>query len=134
MRISRQSPNPEIVEIHGKVCRKLLAVPDDNNPDAIVIFYLLVDGLWLRMFLDAGLLFVHEVEGPDPVDDLNGGQDYLDLTDQFDCAGTTIVSAVMRDRVFTLQLDGGTEFCFSERDDDTILEVKHSSSGPENPR
>jgi len=65
MRIFRQHAESELHEIVGNVCSKLIAVPSEEE-NVIYSLYMSVGNIWLRIFIQAGLLFVDECSGPDP--------------------------------------------------------------------
>lgn len=84
MAITRQHASTDVAELVGVRCEKLFAIPG-VAPDIVIAAYLLADGTWYRFFIDAGLLFLDECEGPDPEDDLAPGDDYVDIGANMRC-------------------------------------------------
>jgi hypothetical protein len=122
MCISRQHAETEVTELVSAVCQQLLAVPG-TAPDVIVALYLLADGTWYRFFLDAQLLFLDESPGPDPEEDLDTGQSYIDLSSMLGCAGSRIEEFVMTGGTLTMKFSGGASLVLREEDGRTRVLV-----------
>lgn len=105
-KITRQHEETDIYEIVGKVCEKLISVPEEGE-DTVILLYILIDHIWLRIFLDDGLIFVDESAGPDPDDDLDEGETYVNLHEKYDCVGKIITMANMKGGVFSLGFSSG---------------------------
>lgn len=113
MKIFRQHAETELPEIVGRVCSEVVAVPSEEE-NVVYSLYMRVEEIWLRIFIQAGLLFVDECRGPDPEDDLSEDEEYLDLGDGRLTGKTMVKSAEMRDGVFTVCLSCDTSFNLSE--------------------
>lgn len=120
--ISRQHSETEIPEIVGKTCDSILAVGGSIIGN-ILIFYVSLGGMWLRIFLDAGALFVDVCEGPDPEDDLDDGEKYLDLITIYGLKKEEISVASMKDGVFRLGFKSGVEMHFKQKGEETELRI-----------
>jgi len=113
MKIFRQHTETELPEIVGKLCSEIVAVPSDEE-NVVYSLYLRVEETWLRIFIQAGLLFADECSGPDPEDDLSEDEKYLDLGDGRLTGISMVKSAVMRNGVFTVCLSCDTLIKLSE--------------------
>jgi hypothetical protein len=129
MPISRQDDETELREIYGKMTNDILIVAGDNA-DVVVIMYMNVEGAWLRIFLQAGLLFVSESQ-PDPEDDLDEGTDYIDIGAKYALKGQFIKSACMKDGVFAIAFDSGASLTLTlkEMDGVSVLRVDDAEAG-----
>ncbi|WP_445358068.1 hypothetical protein [Microbulbifer sp. ANSA005] len=106
MDIYRQDDETEISEIYGMQCNEILAIPSDRDGNVHAL-YLNVGLLWLRLFIDAGLLFVDKCNGPDPEDDLDDSENYISYADYLRERNRYVRAAFMKDGVFTLLLQKG---------------------------
>jgi len=129
MPIFRQDEETDIPEIFGKTVRDILIVAG-NASDAVIIMHLHVDDTWLRIFLDAGLLFVNETAGPDPEDDLEEGIGYRDVGAQYSLIGRVVTAARMAGGVFAIQFQPSAALTLTQKDldSDVLLGVTHSES------
>ena len=121
-KISRQHSETEIAEIVGKICKSILAV-GGAAPNSILIFYVALNDVWLRMFLDTGVLFVDTCDGPDREDDLEEGAEYLDLAMMHGLKGKEISSASMKNGIFRLGFKCGTELLVEQHGEESKLRV-----------
>lgn len=123
MNIFRQHGQTELHEIIGKVCKKVLAIPSEEK-GIILALYLMVDEIWLRVFIQAELLFVDQCDGPDPEDDLADGEEYLDIGLDIGCEESEISSAVMMDGVFKINFSNQTVIVLSEAPNGTMVNLE----------
>ena len=117
-KINRQHSETEISEIVGDSVDKMLAVKGASK-DTIVLLYVLLRGLWLRLFLDEGVLFADICDEPDVDDDLEEGDEYLDLTAVYDLCGQVVSKASMKRGVFQLSFKSGVEMLFEQDGEET---------------
>jgi hypothetical protein len=101
-----------VPELAGKSCNELIAVPAEQ-PDGILVLYLLADSTWHRLFIDEGVLFLNE-HAPDREDDLGEGESYVDLAAKLACRGNAIESVRMENRRLTIRLSGNVSLTLSE--------------------
>ena len=120
--IVRQDSETEVVEIIGKNCKRILATTCPNIRK-ILVFYMYIESLWLRVFLDSNVLFIDVCNGPDPDDDLEEGAEYLDISKQYELTNQKITIASMKDGKFRLGFESGIELLFQQINDDTILSL-----------
>lgn len=116
----RQHAETEISEIIGDTVECLLAVKG-NTDDDVISLYILVRGIWLRVFLDAGLLFLDISDSPDAEDDLDEGASYWDLSETYGIKAEEISAANMKHGVFRLAFKSGAEFAFEQIGEETKL-------------
>ena len=116
MPISRQHAETRIVELSGWQCEHLLALPSEYA-DVITVLYLKADGLWFRFFIDAGVLFFDECDGPDPEDDLSPGEQYCNVGDKCGCSGDVIELIDMRNKTLRIAFASGRMITLSEQED-----------------
>lgn len=116
--ISRQHSETEIHEITGMVCNNLLAVRGSTQ-DTVHVLYLSVDSLWLRVFIDCGVLFLESVSEPGREDDLETGEEYRDLASELGSLGLTIGEAKMANGAFAVMFDNGLEIQFEDFQEET---------------
>jgi len=72
--------------------------------------------------LDEEVLFADTCNGPDADDDLEEGDDYLDISEAYDLQGQEIIRASMRSGVFQLGFKSGVELRFEQNGEETRLE------------
>ncbi len=120
--ISRQHCETEISEIKGKKCDNILAVCGATK-EFVILFYMEIEGVWLRVFLDNSVLFVDTRETPDAEDDLDDGEEYINLADLHKVRNDKIERATMKNGVFELMFSKGAIFRFKEQNDETVLEI-----------
>ncbi len=89
MIVSRQDELTEVSELYCRVCDRLLAVAPASL-DVVTFFYALVEGVWHRFYLDAGLLFWDEGQAPEEEEDLYEGDTYVDLSTRLNVVGKAI--------------------------------------------
>lgn len=99
---SLQHSCAEISEILGLIPDKFIAVKSDCG-SCISHFYLLFGELWVRGCLDVGVLFLDPCAHPDEDDDLEEGESYLDILDEFNLGAEEITSASMKNGVLKIQ-------------------------------
>jgi hypothetical protein len=115
--VARQHSETELSEIACDTVERILAVRGTGN-DSLVLFYVLIRGFWLRIFLDAGVLFLNVCDGPDAEDDLGEGDEYLDLSDNYGIKGEEVSKAFMKNGVFRIAFNSGAEFIFEQREEE----------------
>lgn len=120
MNIYRQHDETELSEIYGMDCKKIMAVPSGQK-DIVHCLYLYVGSIWLRIFINAELLFVDECEGPDPEDDLDEDEEYIDYWGSLEKRNNIIESACMKAGVFTIVFRGGAILMLSETEGGTLI-------------
>jgi hypothetical protein len=69
------------------------------------------------------VLFVDVCEGPDPEDDLDDGEKYLDLITIYGLKKEEISVASMKDGVFRLGFNSGVEMHFEQKGEETELRI-----------
>jgi hypothetical protein len=111
--VARQHSETELSEIAGDVVERILAVRGTGN-DGLVLFYVFIRGFWLRIFLDAGVLFLNVCDGPNAEDDLSEGDEYLDLSENYGINGEEVSKAFMKNGVFRIAFKSGAEFIFEQ--------------------
>ncbi|WP_395374716.1 hypothetical protein [Marinicella sp. W31] len=124
--ISRPHTETEIAEIIGKPVQTILAVPG-STPHSLSYFYIGFEGTYVRVFLDAGLLFVDDCAGPDKDEDLEPDSDYLDLTLMYKLTAQNITKAFLKNHVFRLLFESGTELRFKNNKTETIFQASRKS-------
>ncbi len=107
---SIQHDNVDITDLRGVRCESLLAV---CLGDEFCFAYISAEGTWLRFFLDEGVLFLSECEGPDPDDDLSNEHDephsYFDALEAM--GGSEEIERMwFESGRLTLSLRGGAHF------------------------
>lgn len=102
---SRQHASTEVEELCGRTCERLLGVTGGSE-GRLLFFYLRADGVWFRGFLDVGVFFL-SAGAPDPEDDLEAGEGYLDLAAALGVQGARVRSFAMRDGVLRIEFDTG---------------------------
>ena len=131
--ISRPHTDVDISELIGQPILSILAVPG-ATAHSLTYFYIGYDNTYLRIFIDAGLLFVDPCNGPDKTEDLEPDQEYLDFTLMYKLASQTITKAAMKNGVFRLLFQSGTELRFKENDSEITFRAvyppveKHTNS------
>jgi len=115
---ARQHCEIEISEIAGETVERMLAVRGICS-GSLVLFYIFIRGTWLRIFLDAGVLFLDVCDAPDAEDDLDEGIEYLDLSENHGIKGEKVRKAFMKNGVFRLVFESGAEFIFEEAGEET---------------
>lgn len=118
--LTRQHTETEIPELVGHSMDGLLAVQDGDQKFGL-LFYVLVGGLWLRIFLDEGVLFLDACDGPDREENLDDEQAYWDLCEMYGVKGEKISEASMKHGVFRLNFESGAGFVFEGIGNDTRL-------------
>lgn len=103
--LSIQQESSDVEELRGGTCERLLAVAGDRE-GTLLLFYLRVEGTWFRGFLDEGVFFL-AVAHPDPVDDLEAGEEYLDLGELLGVKGARVRSLVMDAGVLRAEFEVG---------------------------
>ena len=124
MTIYRQHDETEVSEIYGMNCKKILAIPSELK-DVGHAFYFYIESIWLRVFINAELLFVDECDGPDPEDDLDGDEQYIDYSSELTNTNANIKSARMKDDMFTIIFSEGLVITLSGTDGGTLIRVLH---------
>jgi hypothetical protein len=118
--ITRQHTETDIYEMVGTTCNRFLAVSGEVS-DSVVIFYISLGNLWLRGFLDEKVLFIDVCDGPDPDDDLDDNEEYLDLGEKYALKDRKITKASIKEGAFELYFDCGTKLVFEQLGDITKL-------------
>ena len=127
MTLSRQHSETRVPELVSARCERLIAAPG-TRPGTVGLLYLLADGVWYRMFVDAGLFFLDECAGPDSKDDLCEGESYVDLSSELACAGETIRELAMKNGVLTIRFSH-TSVAFRE-DEEGAMRIEDRGGGP----
>ncbi len=120
MIVSRQDELTEVSELYCRVCDRLLAVAPPSL-EVVTFFYALVEGVWHRFYLDAGLLFWDEGQAPEEEEDLYEGDTYVDLSARLNVVGKAIEEIRMANGRLTLRFSGGARLVLEDRDDDTFI-------------
>lgn len=111
-RVVRQDENTTLDELEGEACEGFVGVLDRNS-DRYEVFYIVLDGVSHRFFLDAGLLFWRSHEVLNPENDLSNGSEYVDLGDRHELEGYKVGSISMKDCMLTLEFIGGKRMAFA---------------------
>ena len=122
MNIYRQHDETELSEIYGMECKKILAIPGELR-DVVHALYMYVGSIWLRLFVDLESLFVDECDGPDPEDDLNENEEYVDYGYCLENIDSNIDSATMKNGQFTIILRGKVIITLTETDGGTLIKI-----------
>ncbi len=122
MPIYRQHESTELQEIHNKKCNKILGIPTDND-GIFIALYVQLNEIWLRVFIQAGILFVDECDGPDPEDDLDDNEEYVDISLPYDDQCLMVKSAVMKDGVFQIVFSEYLKLSLAETESGTKLKI-----------
>ena len=109
--IIRQHESTTLVELVGKVCEDFVGVYDRVG-DRYEVFYMKMEGVSHRFFLDAGLLFWRSHQSYDPDNDLFDGGEYVNLGLQGGVVGEKVKSISMEDSVLTLEFENGASMIF----------------------
>lgn len=115
--LSRQHADADISEIVGGTIESVLAVRGTAF-DRVQLIYVLIHGIWLRVFLDAGVLFLDVCDGPDAEDDLDAGDEYFDLSGAFGIRGEQVARAFIRQGVFKIAFKSGAELIFEQYEEE----------------
>jgi hypothetical protein len=121
--LDRQHGETEITEIVGDTVESILAVTGTGG-DSIVFFYIFLRGLWLRVFLDEGVLFLSVCDGPNEEDDLGQDDAYLDLSKACAIKGQEISRACMKNGFFRITFKSGVELIFEQSGAETKFRVQ----------
>ena len=105
-RSGRQLAEGGIPEIAGAMLERVWAVSGAETGRVLSI-YLLLQDLWFRVFLDAGVLFLDVCDGPDAEDDLAAGEAYLDFSGMQRMQGEVIRKASVENGVFRIAFESG---------------------------
>src|SRR5690606_5412033 len=113
MQITRQHETTTIVELSGAVCTKLLG-DGPGTSGGVHVWYLEANDTWYRFFIHLGILF-WVTAAPDPEDDLEEGEDYVDVLEQNSVTKTAEIEAVeMNDGRLTIAFSGGRKLIIEE--------------------
>ena len=100
------APESGVDAISGHHCSSFFGIRSESD-SSLELLFLQVEGIWHRFYLDAGLLFWEETEGPDPEEDLLEGERYFELASELHVAGARISEFRMSDNRLTLQFENG---------------------------
>lgn len=117
---STQLAEGEIREIAGGTVEGILAARGSAT-DRVLLVYILLDDSWLRAFLDEGVLFLGPCDGPDPEDDLDAGDEYLDFSGIWSVRGEEIRKASVKDGAFRIAFKSGAELILEESGEEATL-------------
>ncbi|MGN6152771.1 MAG: hypothetical protein ACTHOH_12320 [Lysobacteraceae bacterium] len=118
--VSLQHGNTDIPEIAGTTVENLVAVRG-SGVDRVLLIYLLLDGNWLKLFLDEGVLFVSVSDGPDAEDDLDAGDAYMDFPGLQGMRGEEIRRASVKNGAFRIVFKSGAELILEASGDEATL-------------
>lgn len=110
MDVIRQHSETEIPEVYGQTCQKFIVTRQKKHPDRVSLLYLLLDGVWHRFFLDAGL--VHWRQGsPSRTDDAPIlTEEQVDLSARWKFSGLVVEHISFREERLTVRFVGGQGF------------------------
>jgi hypothetical protein len=109
--LTRQHAETEMTELLGRTCEQLVVVPAE---DEYLVFYMRVDGVWHRFFLEAGLLFWREGGRPDSEEDLDSEESYTDLSAELNLTGAAFNTLAFRDGFLELSFSNGARIVCAE--------------------
>lgn len=121
-RITRQHSETDIPELVGYPLEKIIALKGEAKNSA-ALFYLFIKGMWFKVFLDNAVLFFDDCDGPDHEDDLEEGEEYLDIANYHHLDGEIVSAASMKNGVFCIGFKSGTELVFEEVGKEVLLRV-----------
>lgn len=134
--ITRQHSDTTITELHGQVCESLIGPGRSPDEPVLFMFLKIEGGNWHRFDIDINVLFWQEGAAPDPEDDLDEGEQYIDYGLYYRVNGATIRLIEMRDcgkqARLTMSFDNGSSLHFEsqgERPGMAIVQVGQSSHG-----
>lgn len=109
--VTRQHDTTTLKELEGNVCEKFVGV-FARDTDNYIIFYMVLDGVSHRFFLDAGILFWTSHED-DSDDDLFDGDKSIDLGFRNGVLGEKVDYISIDECVLTLRFRNGKEIEFT---------------------
>ena len=109
-RVVRQDEETTVPEVCGSPISEFKVYFHSEDPINVGVLYLRLGDDWHRFYLDAGLLFWHNWEAvPDPYDDLEDGQDYIDWCEELGVIGVSLSEIDFRDEILTMRFENGAE-------------------------
>lgn len=127
--VVRQHFETEVPEVCGIPCSIFQVYYHSRDPIDVGVMYLKLDEKWHRFYLDACCLFWHEGRPPDPENDLDDGQDYVDWGAQLGVVGVALSRVIMNDCVFTMRFENGAELVLRDCMDEVVTSVLHFTPG-----
>lgn len=107
--VVRQHCETEIPEVCGIPCSIFQVYFHSRDPINVGVMYLKLEEKWHRFYLDACCLFWHEGRPPDPENDLEDGDEYVDWGAQLGVVGVALSEVTMEDCVLTMRFENGAE-------------------------
>jgi hypothetical protein len=109
MNIVRQDDTTSFPELCGTQVQQFLGVKcEDEQEERYHLFYIRLDNVWYRFFIEWEILF-WETNSPDRENDLLESEEYIDiLLERPSEAKRVIKEIVMRDGVLTMQFEDDT--------------------------
>ena len=127
--VRRQSESTIISELSGHHCSSFFGIRSESD-SSLELLFLQVEGIWHRFYLDAGLLFWEETEGPDPEEDLLEGERYVDLASELHVAGVGISEIRMSDNRLLLRFENGARLLLEHPPRADSTEILEMTPGP----
>lgn len=107
-RVVRQDEETTVPEVCGIPISEFKVYFHSESPIEVGVLFLKLGDNWHRFFLDAGLLFWKNA-APDPENDLDDGQDYINWGEELKVIGATLSEVDFRDEILRMRFDNGAE-------------------------
>ena len=107
-RVVRQDEETTVPEVCGIPISEFKVYFHSEDPIEVGVLFLRLGDIWHRFFLDAGLLFWKNA-APDPENDLDDGQDYINWGEELKVIGATLSEVDFRDEILRMRFDNGAE-------------------------
>ena len=107
-RVVRQDEETTVPEVCGTPISEFKVYFHSEDPIEVGVLFLRLGDIWHRFFLDAGLLFWKNA-APDPENDLDDGQDYINWGEELKVIGATLSEVDFRDEILRMRFDNGAE-------------------------
>jgi hypothetical protein len=109
-RVGRQDEETTVPEVCGIPISEFKVYFHSEDPINVGVLYLRLGDNWHRFYLDAGLLFWQNRDAvPDPDDDLEDGQDYINWGEELGVIGVALSEVDFRDLTLTMRFENGAE-------------------------
>ena len=131
--VVRQDWETEIPEVCGIPCSNFQVYFISRNPINVGVMFLRLEEKWHRFFLDACCLFWHEGRAPDPENDLEDGDDYVDWGAQLGVVGVALSEVTMKDCVLTVRFENGAELVLKDDTDEVTTSILSFKPGTDSP-
>lgn len=107
-RVVRQDEETTVPEVCGIPISEFKVYFHSESTIEVGVLFLKLGDNWHRFFLDVGLLFWKNA-APDPENDLDDGQDYINWGEELKVIGATLSEVDFRDEILRMRFDNGAE-------------------------